>query len=80
VPQCTRGTAQTTTDTGTVLVAAGRVHNGVTFCFPARGTCVARYRVTLRVSSIEVVDADNPYQAAVTASNRHGADVEIADV
>jgi len=32
------------------------------------------------VSSIEVVDADNPYQAAVTASNRHGADVEIADV
>jgi hypothetical protein len=41
---------------------------------------VARYRVTVRVSSIEIVDADNPYQAAVIASNRHGADVEIADV
>ena len=41
---------------------------------------MARYRVTLRVSSIEIVDADNPYQAAVIASNRHGADVEIADV
>jgi len=32
------------------------------------------------VSSIEIVDADNPYQAAVIASNRHSADVEIADV
>ncbi len=41
---------------------------------------MARYRVTVRVSSIEIVDADNPYQAAVIASNRHRADVEIADV
>jgi hypothetical protein len=41
---------------------------------------VARYRVTVRVSSIEIVDADNPYQAAVIVSNRHRSDVEIADV
>ncbi|MGO9875705.1 MAG: hypothetical protein ACLPVY_18120 [Acidimicrobiia bacterium] len=32
------------------------------------------------MSSIEIVDADNPYQAAVVASGRYGADVEIADV
>ena len=33
---------------------------------------MAKYRVTLRVSSVEIVEADNPYQAAVIASGRHG--------
>jgi hypothetical protein len=39
-----------------------------------------RYRVTLRYTSVEVVDANNPFQAAVVASGRHGNGVEIADV
>jgi hypothetical protein len=41
---------------------------------------MARYRVTLRVASVEIVDADNPYQAAVVARDLHGDGVEIADV
>jgi hypothetical protein len=41
---------------------------------------MTRYRVTLRVSSVEVVDANNPYQAAVVARDLHGDGVEIADV
>ena len=39
-----------------------------------------KYRVTLRHTTIEIVEADNPYQAAVVASSRHGDGVEIADV
>jgi hypothetical protein len=39
-----------------------------------------KYRVTVRHTSVEIVEADNPYQAAVVASNSHGDDVEIADV
>jgi hypothetical protein len=39
-----------------------------------------RYRVTLRYTSVEVVDANNPFQAAVVASGRHGNGVEVADV
>jgi hypothetical protein len=39
-----------------------------------------KYRVTLRHTSVEIVDADNPYQAAVVASARRGDDVEIANV
>jgi hypothetical protein len=38
-----------------------------------------RYRVTLRYTSVEIVTADNPYQAAIVASRGHG-DVEVADV
>lgn len=38
-----------------------------------------KYRVTVRHTSVEIVEADNPYQAAVVASSGHGAD-EIADV
>jgi hypothetical protein len=38
-----------------------------------------RYRVTLRRTSVEIVTADNPYQAAIVASQGHG-DVEVADV
>jgi hypothetical protein len=39
-----------------------------------------KYRVTLRVSSVEVVEAPNPYMAAVVASERHGSGVEVAEV
>jgi hypothetical protein len=38
-----------------------------------------RYRVTLRRTSVEIVTADNPYQAAIVAARGHG-DVEVADV
>ena len=40
---------------------------------------MSRYRVTLRRTSVEIVTADNPYQAAIVASRGHG-DVEVADV
>jgi hypothetical protein len=39
-----------------------------------------RYRVTLRRTSVEIVEADNPYQAAIVARDLHGDTVEIADV
>ena len=39
-----------------------------------------KYRVTLRINSVEIVEADNPYQAAAVISARRGGDVEIADV
>jgi hypothetical protein len=38
---------------------------------------MARYRVSLRATSFEIVDAENPYQAAVLASARHGSDAEV---
>lgn len=41
---------------------------------------MARYRVTLRATSFEIVDAENPYQAAVLASARHSSDVEVTQV
>jgi hypothetical protein len=37
-----------------------RAHYGVAHCPAAKGDIMARYRVTLRVSSIEVVEANNP--------------------
>lgn len=39
-----------------------------------------KYRVTLRMSSVEVVEAENPYMAAIIAAERHGNGVEVADV
>jgi hypothetical protein len=39
-----------------------------------------KYRVTVRHTSVEIVEADNPYQAAIVASDGHGDGVEIADV
>jgi hypothetical protein len=39
-----------------------------------------RYRVTLRRTTTEIVDAANPYQAAIVASELGGDGVEIADV
>ena len=39
-----------------------------------------RYRVTLTRTAIDIVEAPNPYQAAIIASGRNGDDVEITDV
>lgn len=39
-----------------------------------------RYRVTLRRSSVEIIEAANPYQAAIVASAQGGGDVEIESV
>ena len=41
---------------------------------------MSRYRVTLRRTSVEIVTADNPYQAAIVASDLLGGEVEIADI
>ena len=41
---------------------------------------MSRYRVTLRRDSVEIVTADNPFQAAIAASELFGEDVEVADV
>jgi hypothetical protein len=41
---------------------------------------MSRYRVTLRRTSVEIVSADNPYQAAIVASDLFGDGVEVADV
>jgi hypothetical protein len=39
-----------------------------------------RYRVTLRRSSVEIVEASNQYQAAIVARDKFGDSVEVADV
>ena len=39
-----------------------------------------KYRVTLRRTSVEIVTADNPFQAAIAASDLFGDGVEVADV
>src|SRR6476661_594802 len=39
-----------------------------------------RYRVTLRRSSVEIVEAANQYQAAIAARDLFGDSVEVADV
>jgi len=39
-----------------------------------------RYRVTLRRSSVEIVEAANQYQAAIVARDLFGDTVEVADV
>ena len=39
-----------------------------------------RYRVTLRRTSVEIVKADNPYQAAIVASDLFGEGVEVERV
>jgi hypothetical protein len=41
---------------------------------------MSRYRVTLRRTSVEIVTADNPYQAAIVASDLFGEGIEVADV
>jgi len=39
-----------------------------------------RYRVTLRRTTVEIVEAANPYQAAIAARDLGGGGVEIVDV
>jgi hypothetical protein len=39
-----------------------------------------KYRVTLRHTLVDIVEAENPYQAAVVASGRHDDGAEIVDV
>ena len=41
---------------------------------------MSRYRVTLRRDSVEIVTAENPYQAAIVAADMFGDGVEVADV
>jgi hypothetical protein len=41
---------------------------------------MSRFRVTLRRDSVEIVTADNPFQAAIVAADLFGDGVEIADV
>src|SRR3989442_13257729 len=41
---------------------------------------MSRYRVTLRLNSVEIVTAENPFQAAIVAADLFGEGVEIADV
>ncbi len=45
-----------------------------------KGTRCRNTKVTLHHTTVEIVEADNPYQAAVVASGRHGDSVEIAHV
>ena len=39
-----------------------------------------RYRVTLQYNAVEVVEAANPYMAALVVRDVHGDGVEVADV
>lgn len=39
-----------------------------------------RYRVTLSATTTEIVEAANPYQAAIAARERGGDSVEVLDV
>jgi hypothetical protein len=39
-----------------------------------------RYRVTLKRTSLEVVDAENPFMAALAVRDRYGDGIEVADV
>jgi hypothetical protein len=41
---------------------------------------MARYRVTLTRTTTEIVEAPNPYQAAIVASGRGGGRAEVTDV
>jgi hypothetical protein len=41
---------------------------------------MARYRVTLRRTTDEIVTADNKYHAAIVAADLFGEGVEVADV
>jgi hypothetical protein len=39
-----------------------------------------RYRVTLQRPSVEIIEAENPYMAAILAAGRYGDGVQVADV
>ena len=53
---------------------------GVTSRPSPKGFPMPRYRVTLRRSSVEIVEASNQYQAAIVARDLFGDSVEVADV
>jgi hypothetical protein len=71
-----------------VLIATNALRNDMQWVVsvrlrshPQKGDLgMPKYRVTVRVSSVEIVEADNPYMAAVAAAGRHDDEVEIADV
>src|SRR5438128_606674 len=39
-----------------------------------------RYRVTIHLSSVETIEAANPYMAAAAAIERHGSGTTVTDV
>jgi hypothetical protein len=41
---------------------------------------MARYRVTLQRPSVEIIEADNPFMAAVVAAGRFGDGVQVVNV
>src|SRR5215217_9598139 len=41
---------------------------------------MAKFRVTLRATSIEIIEAENPFEAAIAVSARHGGDVQVTQV
>jgi hypothetical protein len=47
---------------------------------PEGMSTMARYRVTLTRTSVEIVEAPNPYQAAIVANGRGDGTVEVTDV
>lgn len=47
---------------------------------PRKEYTMPRYRVTLRRTTVEIVEAANPYQAAIVANDLGGEGVEIANV
>src|SRR5215218_3372848 len=47
---------------------------------PFKGLLIAKYRVEMRATSVEVVEAENPFEAAIAVSARHGGDVEVTQV
>ena len=41
---------------------------------------MAKFRVTIRAEKVELVEADNPYQAAAVASTRYDGGTQIVNV
>jgi hypothetical protein len=41
---------------------------------------MTRYQVTLQRPLVEIIEADNPYMAAIVAARRYGDGVQVADV
>jgi hypothetical protein len=39
-----------------------------------------RYRVTFQRPSVEIIEANNPYMAAIVAAERYGDGVQVVDV
>jgi hypothetical protein len=41
---------------------------------------MAKFRVTMKTTTVRTVEAENQFQAAIAASARHGGDVEVTQV